>query len=186
MVLSRSEAMATLGLGHRQCADLLARLSGQELSRPRTIGNGAWSAKDLVSHFTFWEELAVRTVEDCRAARRPFVEGIFDGGSEALDAANEDHYNRTAHLPAEEVLRSSEAVHLQLLRMVAAMGYDEWNGPLVYDSPHKPTLGELLGSVLGAPGRPFKHAESHLSDLQQYVHGLRHGGPSGVVQSRQP
>jgi hypothetical protein len=79
----------------------MAMLSEEELSRPATIGD--WSAKDLLSHVTFWEELAIEAADACRTGCRPVVEGIFDGGSEALDAAHAENQRRTADLATEEV-----------------------------------------------------------------------------------
>jgi hypothetical protein len=170
---SRSEASATLTDLHSRLADLLAGLSKREFSAPRTIGNGAWSVKDLVSHVTFWEELAVRTVDEWRGGRRPSVEDILGGGTPAVDAANEDWYHRTAHLRADQVRRRSEEAHAEVLRAVAGLRDEEWEAPPAYDSPHEPTLGALLGSVLGAPGKPFRHVEAHLPDLRTYARGLR-------------
>ena len=77
--LARAEAVTLLEEGHKALQAVFARLSADEMTRPATIGTGAWSAKDLLGHIAFWEELATETVAAWRAGRRPPTEGSLAG-----------------------------------------------------------------------------------------------------------
>ena len=70
------EAIAKLRQGQAELDSLLARLSEAELTRTATIGGGEWSAKDLLGHIAFWEELASGFAGDWRAGRHPAVNDI--------------------------------------------------------------------------------------------------------------
>ena len=58
----RQEALATLAEGDAALGALFAQLSSDQLIEPATIGGGDWSAKDLLGHIAFWEELAAQTL----------------------------------------------------------------------------------------------------------------------------
>src|SRR5207245_7846791 len=64
---SPTQAAAALEEGNAALQELCARLSADEMVRPATIGGGQWSAKDLLAHVAFWEELAAQTLADWRA-----------------------------------------------------------------------------------------------------------------------
>src|SRR5918992_5234518 len=113
---SRDQAIATLEAGQAALAVLFAVLSDREMTRPATIGGGEWSAKDLLGHIAFWEELAVETLEDWRAGRRPSVEQISDAGPEGIDAANARDRARTADQPLEAVRTRAAAAHARVVQ----------------------------------------------------------------------
>src|SRR5436309_15894077 len=89
---SRHEAMSTLREGQEQLDELLARLSEEDLVKPGTIGGGDWSAKDLIGHVAFWEEIAIDALADWRAGRRSSVEEAFarEGGVDELNARSQE------------------------------------------------------------------------------------------------
>ena len=83
--ISRAEAIEKLHDGQSRLEILVARLSDEEMVEPGTIGGGDWSAKDLIGHIAWWEEIAMDALTDWRAGRRPSVEEDFgrEGGVDA-------------------------------------------------------------------------------------------------------
>ena len=49
---------------------------------------------------------------------------------------------------------------------------DEWTARVPYDAERRRTLAGLLGSIAGAPQRPFGHAFAHIPDLEAFVSSL--------------
>ena len=173
-VPSRNQAITTLAEGQAALAALFAKLSDEEMTRPSTIGGGEWSAKDLMGHIAFWEELAVETLADWRAGRRPSVEYISDAGEEGIDAANACNQARTAGESLDGVRARAATAHATVLQAIRAMSEDEWRARALYPNAGRATLAERLGSTLGAPAQPFGHAFAHLPDLRAYVESLGH------------
>jgi hypothetical protein len=167
--LTRAEAIATLEAGQRELDDLLGRLSADDMLRPSTIGGGDWSARDLLGHMAFWEELALAGLADWRAGRRPAVEAISDEGAPATDAANARNHERTVRQSLDEVRQRAEAAHRSLLDAIRGMADEEWDAAPTYPKPHVATLGELLGGATAGPDGEFRHAYAHLADVRAYV-----------------
>src|SRR5262249_57451316 len=109
---TREEAIATLEEGQAALDTLLARLSPEQLVRPATIGGGDWSAKDLLGHIAFWEELASQALNDWCAGRTPAVEQIFAGGAATVGAANAENQQRTARQHPEAAPPTAPTPHL--------------------------------------------------------------------------
>src|SRR5437588_10756009 len=106
---TRDEALATLAEGQSALDRWLAPLSDEELVRPATIGGGDWSAKDLLGHIAFWEELAIGALADWRDGRKPSIEDIFAGGAASIDAANARNQDLTARQTVDEVRARARA-----------------------------------------------------------------------------
>ena len=167
-VPSRQEALSTLRQGHERMAELLARLSGEELARPATIGGGAWSAKDLMGHIALWEEVALVTLEAWLRGVKPAIEETF--GSREVDQINALNQERKKSWSLERVRNESEEAHRSLVSAIDAMTDEQWASPPRFElEDEKETLGAEVGGVLGAPGRPFGHFSAHLPDLEDYV-----------------
>ena len=58
---TRQDAVAILEDGQDRLEALFARLSDERFVRRGTIG-GEWSAKDLMGHVAFWEEIALASL----------------------------------------------------------------------------------------------------------------------------
>jgi hypothetical protein len=172
---ARAQAVDTLQEGWAALEALLGELTEEEMARPATIGGGEWSAKDLLGHAAFWEELAVETVADWRAGRRPAVDDITQDGEAGIDAANARNQERTAAQSVAEVRARAAAAHAAIVGAIGAMPEEEWGSRAAYPNARRRVLGERLGSVIGAPGRPFGHAFEHLPDLEAYVQSLGRG-----------
>ena len=162
--LSRAEALATLETGQDELDSLYGQLADAELGQP---GTPDWAAKDLMGHIAFWEELALETIDAWRAGLRPRVEDI--SGPAGTDQANADNQARTAPQSVAEIRSRAASAHQALLAAIRSLSDAEWHAPATYDSPTKASLGEMLGSVLGAPDYPFGHTYAHLDDLRSYI-----------------
>jgi len=171
-VPSREDAVRILDDGHGQIHSLVERLTEQDFERTATIGGGDWSARDLVGHLTTWEEVAIEALEEWRAGTVPSAEtDIFeiDGGIDAFNARTVEGKRR---LSGPRVRQASQRAHATLVAEIEAMSDAEWHSPAPYVGARRRHLSELLGSILGAPKRPFGHAFAHLGDLQAFVESL--------------
>jgi hypothetical protein len=170
---TRAEALATLEAGRSAIEDLLAQLSDDDLTRPATIGGGDWSAKDLIGHLAFWEELAVEALAAWRGGRRSAADGLV--GDAGVDAANARDQAGTAAEPLERVRARAAAAQAAVRAAIESASDEEWRAPLTRPDGRTATLAERLGGILGAPGQPFGHAFAHLDDLRAYARTLGRG-----------
>jgi hypothetical protein len=143
--------------------------------RPATIGGGEWSAKDLLGHVAFWEELAVQALEERRAGQRPAVAAIFEAGAGGTDRANAENQDRTSGQSLAEVRSRATVARRRVIEAIRGMDEAEWVGSPGYEDERRPTLGALLGNVLGgAPlAGPFGYGFAHLPDLEAYVRSVQ-------------
>jgi len=167
---SREEALTILEDGQGQLQALFSRLSDDELTRPSTIGGGDWSAKDLLGHVAFVEEIALVTAEAWLRGERPPIAQTFTAGD--TDAQNAWNQERKGAWPLDRVREDSDAKHERLVATLGAMTQQEWASPRPFEGDEPEQLGAELGGVLGAPGRPFGHAFAHLPDLEAYARSL--------------
>lgn len=168
--VDRIQAISTLEEGHLQLRRLLSGLTDEQLATPATIGGGEWSAADLAGHVAHWEEIALAALEDRRAGRRPSVEDVFE--RDAIDEVNAADIEFRRRRPPRQVVTDADDAHRRLIEALEGIGPDEWTARATYETRRRTTLDALLGSVLGAPQRPFGHAFAHLPDLAAYVASL--------------
>jgi hypothetical protein len=169
--LSQAEALAVLQEGQSQLQELLGSLSDDDLVRPATIGGGDWSAKDLIGHIAFWEEIAVVTLEAWLRGEKPPLETAFTSGS--VDQLNAWNQERKRSWPLERVRADSDETHRRLIASIQDMSGEQWITPRPFEGDQPEDLGSELGGVLGAPGRPFGHAFAHHPDLEAFVEAVR-------------
>lgn len=170
MGITRGEAIATLEEGHRLAGELFEGLSDDQLSKPATIGDD-WSAKDLLGHIASWEEYSLRALDEWRRGERPWIEDVFRtrGG---VDRANAEAVVAKAAMPAAEARAAAEASSRALVEAIRSMSDEEWNAKASHETERRTRLGNFLGSITGAPKRPFGHAFAHQPDLEAYVASL--------------
>jgi hypothetical protein len=167
---SRDEALRILEDGQARLLLLFSRLSDDELTRPSTIGGGDWSAKDLIGHIAFVEEIALVTAEAWLRGERPPIAQTFTSGD--TDDQNAWNQARKRAWPIDRVREDSETTHRRLVASIDAMTESEWATPRPFDGDELEWLGAELGGVLGAPDRPFGHDFAHLPDLDAYARSL--------------
>jgi hypothetical protein len=163
---SPAEAAAILEEGQTAVNHLAARVPEEEAVRRGAIG-GEWSLKDLLGHLAHWEELALETISRTRA----------DGAITRVALGNVDEENakdvaRKLDWPLARVRSEASSTHERLVAEIRSTSEEDWNRGLPFDGGGERTLGGMLGSVLGAPDRPFGHAWAHLRDLEEYVSSL--------------
>lgn len=168
--MSREEALSTLEEGRARVDGLLAALTDEDFERPRTMGGGDWSARDLVSHLAHWEELAQQAADDWRAGREPGIEDVFR--NDRVDEVNAENDARSRDLTATQVRDRAVRAHAAIVHTIAAISDEEWSHKATYAAERRRTLGMLLASILGAPKRGFGHAFAHIPDLEGYVASL--------------
>lgn len=165
--MTQDEAIEVLEHGHAALSALFARLTDEQMQQPKTIGGGDWSARDLMGHIAFWEELAIDAIESWRAGRRPRAEDIF--GDDAVDAANADNDERTAAQTTDEIKQRAARAHQTVVSLIREIPGELWSSKAPYKTERRRTLGEMAGAVLGAPKGPFAHAFAHEPDLRAAV-----------------
>lgn len=172
---TRVEALQTLLDGQARIDELVDRLSDEDLTRPATIGDGDWSAKDLIGHLATWEELALRSMKQFQKGQMPWVEspeGPFSAPATGkIDAFNAKAVSEKRAQTLEVVRRSAANIHHELIGHIAATSDAEWGSKAFYETPNRRRrkLCTLLGSILAAPQQPFGHAFAHVPDLDIYV-----------------
>ncbi len=161
----RKKALATLEDGNARLRDLTTGLSDDQLTATSTIGSGDWSAKDLIGHVAFWEELALSALTVWNRGAEPDAVG-------AIDEVNAANHVRKATWPLERVLTESREVHEQLIREIQALPHGVWKAPAPGTFARRESLGARLGGLTGAPDGMFRHAFAHVGDLRAYVESL--------------
>jgi hypothetical protein len=159
--LRRDEAMHILDEGHAAIAGRLRALGPARLDRAG-IGGGDWSPKDLAGHLATWNQAALDTIEDALGGRPLRIDAAL--AREGLDGFNAGEVQRKASLTGPEALAELDRVHRQLVDAIGRLSDEAWTAPLPHLEPRR-SLGSKLGSVLGAPGQPFRHPFAHLGDL---------------------
>jgi hypothetical protein len=171
MGMTRNEALATLAEGKAALDALVAQLDDTQFERPATIGGGDWSARDLVAHLAWWEEIAQQAADEWRAGRVPWIEEVFR--DKTVDEVNASNDARTRGQTSAEVRDRAARAHEAICATISGMSDDEWLQKPFYGADKRKSLGMLLASILGAPKRGFGHAFAHLPDLEEYVSSLR-------------
>jgi DinB superfamily len=169
--LSQAEALAVLQEGQSQLQELLGSLSDDDLVRPATIGGGEWSAKDLIGHVAFCEEIGLVTIEAWLRGERPPIEATFGSGN--VDEQNAANQERKRSWTLTRVRADSDETHRRLVASIQALSGEQWMTPRPFQGDQPEHLASELGGVLGAPGRPFGHAFAHLPDLEAFVDTVR-------------
>jgi hypothetical protein len=163
-VPTRDEAIATLAAGQAELDGLFGQLDEAALLQPGTLGGGEWSAKDLMGHIAFWEELALNAIDACRAGRRPAADEFANA-----DAANAHNQRNTASESITHTRSRAASAHQAITAALRNLTEAEWRAAPGCEGATDASLAELLGGVLGAPNQAFGHAWAHVDDLRAYV-----------------
>lgn len=160
--ITREEAIEILEDGQHQIDGLVARLTAAQIGTPATIGGGEWSTKDLLSHVARWNEIALEVLVAWRQGKRPWIEDVWGDG---IDRLNAENFELSRDLSAEQAHDRLRGSHDALVNAIRSMDKQEWHSGAPYSTERRSWLGLMLGSVTGAPKRPFGHAFGHLPDL---------------------
>ncbi len=163
---TREEAIAILEEGAAHLAELLTSLTDDEMARLATIGGGEWSAKDLMGHVAFWEELA-------RGAIREWLQGREPAAVVGVDEVNAANQERKRRWSLDRIRRDATQTHEGLVAEIRAVDEDSWLAPAPAHYARHQGLGARVGGLTGSAEGPFRHAWAHLPDLRAYVESRR-------------
>ena len=160
---TKRAALAIVDRGHREVMRLIDDLPPRSLTTTG-VGGGAWTPADLVGHLAAWEGFALGALGAwARRERAPIDIALDERG---LNAVNAEALAEAASLRPSVLLRRSVETHAALVAAVRAVPADRWaRPPWTRGRP----LGLRVGSILGGPGGPFRHADAHLPDLRAFV-----------------
>lgn len=167
---SRRQALRILERGHRSVDELLQRLPGAAMTTPG-LGGGEWSPKDLIGHLESWEGYALQALDAWDDGHGPAIDREL--WSSSTSKVNRDAVARKARRSVPEMRRRADRTYQVLVARIEAMSDRRWRQP---GTPRgRKTVGERLGSYLGGPAGPFRHAEDHIKELRAFVeeHGRR-------------
>jgi hypothetical protein len=160
---TKREAVAMLERGHREVMRLIEELPPGALTTTG-VGGGAWSPTDLVGHLAAWEGFALAALEAwARRERAPIDVALDERG---LNGVNAEALAEASSLRPTTLIKRSLEMHAALVAAVRAVPPDRWVRP---PATRGRPLGLRIGSILGGPGGPFRHADAHLPDLQAFV-----------------
>lgn len=160
---TKREALTILQRGHREVGRLIQQLPARALSTTG-IGGGAWSPLDLIGHLAAWEGFAIDALHAWdRRERAPIDIALQARG---LNGVNADALRAASERTPIQRRKGYEHTHATLVAAVRALPAARWIEPPF--SRGRP-LGLRVGSILGGPGGPFRHADAHLPDLRLFV-----------------
>jgi hypothetical protein len=169
-VPTKREAITIIERGQREMDTLIDALAPRAMT-VTGIGGGAWSPADLIGHLAAWEGFALEALHAWgRRERAPIDVALAARG---LDGVNTDALEEASPLEPSTLVRRSRETHAALVAAVRAVPADRWARPPI--TRGRP-LGLRVGSILGGPGGPFRHADAHLPDLRAFV--ATHARPS--------
>ena len=135
--------------GRAELETALERMDVARLEMPGLAG-GAWSAKDLMAHVTFWESLMVARL----GGPKPSVEWAGD-----VDSTNAAVYAANVGRTLADVRRDFDAVHQDLVARVEALTDDELNA--VRDPDDERVVWDQIR------GETWDHYPEHVAALGQ-------------------
>jgi Mycothiol maleylpyruvate isomerase N-terminal domain len=161
---TRRQALRILEQGHRSVGELLDQLSRADMTTPG-LGGGEWSPKDLIGHLESWQEYALQALDAWDEGHGPTIDEAL--WSTSTSRVNRDAVARKARRSVPEMRRRGDQTYAVLVARIDALGDRRWRQP---GTPRgRKTVGERLGSYLGGPAGPFRHAEAHLQQLRAFV-----------------
>jgi hypothetical protein len=149
---------------------LLAQLPDDAMTTSATIGSGNWSAKDLLGHIAFWDELALYARDVWRLGGLPALPRWHE--MDDLNAKKE----RSSDQSVVEVRVRYAAAHHGLVTGIEELSDEEWADKRSRSRDQHVTLGGLLGRITGGAQGAFDHLDAHLPDLEKYVASLGAAG----------
>ncbi len=162
--ISKAQAIRVLEREHRRVAELVDGVPEEYLERPRTIGDGEWSTRDLLGHLTFWMRNALDALDAWERNAPAPIDQAFRTSS--LTQINERAVLERRRRSYREIRAEFDAVQEELIARIRRTPPTRWNAPPT--SRARRALGDALGRILVGRGA-FAHASAHLPDLERFV-----------------
>ena len=161
---TRNQAIEVLEREHAKVLELVGRLPPE--ARTRTgLGGGDWSPKDLLGHLESWEEHALAALDHWERKEPPPIEAALE--SEGLDGVNARTVDEKSSLPFDTVIRRFRETHRELIARIRELPDERWKARAL--PTDRRVVATRLGSILGGPAGPFRHAQAHLAELDAFV-----------------
>jgi DinB superfamily len=168
--IGRTQAIRILERGRTQIDALVREIPKQALATPG-LGGGVWSPKDLVGHLASWEEHAIDAVAAWERGERAPIDDL--GRMLSTRAINDQNVSRKSGWSFVRVQQESERTHEELIEAIRTLDVGRWTAS-VGPRGRRP-LWQRLGGILSGPAGPFRHDDSHVSSLADFVsHHGRH------------
>jgi DinB superfamily len=164
MTVSRREAIRLIEAGHARIEELLERVPARARTHPG-VGGGTWSPKDLVGHLASWEERACEALDAWDRGEPAPIDRLLR--SRSLSSLNAGWVEEKGPWTWARTRGHAAEAHTRLLDAIREMPDDRWQAPAT-PRGRKP-LGGRLGSILGGPAGPFRHADAHVESLMVVV-----------------
>ncbi|NDJ62197.1 MAG: ClbS/DfsB family four-helix bundle protein [Chloroflexi bacterium] len=122
---------------------------------------GAWSAKDMLAHLTYWMELILKWLDQAGHGEKPDVpENGFDDA--ATDRLNNARAAADKDRPLAEIRADFDRTYQQMIEMVealseAALFAHDWDG--MFSMPPGPLIAE----------NTYEHFYEHIVPLRQWI-----------------
>lgn len=160
---TKREALTIVERGHREVMRLIDDLPSAALTWTG-IGGGAWAPADLIGHLAAWEGFALGALDAWERRERAPIDFALD--ERGLNGVNADALAEASSRRPSALIKRSLETHEALVAAVRAVPADRWaKPPFTRGRP----LGLRVGSILGGPAGPFRHADAHLPDLRAFV-----------------
>jgi hypothetical protein len=161
--LTRAAAIERLSTDWDEAMRLFGRFDDGAFARRGTIGGGEWSAKDLLGHLAFWEEICLIQLDAWwKDELLRMDERFAPGGVDAVNAWNE---RRKLRWSAARVRSDADTTHHRLLAAIEGLTDAEWRSIVPLPIAQRMTLGTRLGRLAGGKSGPFHHVRDHLAEL---------------------
>jgi hypothetical protein len=121
--LTKDRLLKRLESAWESLLESYAGLSEAELLEPGVTG--AWSARDIIAHVTWWEEEALTHLPLILAGGRPPRYSVKYGG---IDAFNAQMTEQRKDLSLAEVIQQRDDIHRQVIALIESVPEDQITG----------------------------------------------------------
>jgi hypothetical protein len=121
--LTKDRLLKRLESAWESLLESYAGLSEAELLEPGVTG--AWSARDIIAHVTWWEEEARTHLPLILAGGRPPRYSVKYGG---IDAFNAQMTEQRKDLSLAEVIQQRDDIHRQVIALIESVPEDQITG----------------------------------------------------------
>jgi uncharacterized damage-inducible protein DinB len=171
-VTTKSELLAHIERDRAALKTLLDSLTPDQLTEIKDV-NG-WAVKDHLAHIAAWERSVIAFLTG-----RPRHEAlgisedvyILDLLSGDVDVANEAIFHQTKDKPLEEIRSDFEAVHDELMKLVAPLDDAALQLPYIHYLPDEPGEGDGPPAINVIYGNTAHHFQEHRAWIEKLVNG---------------
>jgi hypothetical protein len=169
-VTTKSELMAHIKRDWAALKTLLDRLTPEQFTQIKDA-NG-WSVKDHVAHMSAWERSVIAFLmgkprhEALGISEDVYLLDLLSGD---VDVANGAIFQQTKNKPLEEIRSDFEAVHDELMKLVAPLDDAVLQLPYTHYLPDEPGEGDGQPAINVIYGNTAHHYREHREWIEALV-----------------